>query len=675
MKTSKRYKIKVLFSKLVKLIDKAVIGNIWALIGMLLTTFFALYLVFYIISYSIFPENTLTKTVNTTIAQDTSAIKHDTFNDAVYSRSWGILSHFLDPGNIHMASPKARYLAAIIAFFGSILFGGFIISSITNLLERRVDRINAGKMVYRFKDHLIILGWSDQIIGIIQNACTNDPDINIVIQTTHSPKRVKQELDKYLGFDEMKSLVFYYGNRNSMEDLGKLGLEYAKTIYIVGDKDEQEIESKNLDALNKLTGIIKNKRPHFNPINCFVILNDPQIYTLAQDFDLEQENINLFLLNKYEEWSRQIFANLKTLYPQSMERNIYPPIFPETAVKASKSPVLFIAGFGKMGQSLLLQAIRFMHFKGNIASRVILIDKNINELFLKFKRTYPGLNLLHDIKIERWNLDFYSDEVHDQIEEICNNEKYAPYIIVSFRNTANALKAGFNLPVNVYKNKIPLLVRQEMPAGIEFLIKNLQYGESGKSGISESIYSHIKYFGNTQELLYNPNDYTFREALATAANATYAGIQGKKDQRDSAIEAYISKAATHKWSNRYFADGLVQKLQNQDIYLAPINKSMDYRFTDTSANFEVLEKIFDAKDVEEMAIQEHNRWVGERIAAGWYYDTEKNDRYKTRNNMLDWDSISDDNKNYDRNFIKNLLPNIKMLGYVVLRKKPKITII
>jgi hypothetical protein len=64
---------------------------------------------------------------------------------------------------------------------------------------------------------------------------------------------------------------------------------------------------------------------------------------------------------------------------------------------------------------------------------------------------------------------------------------------------------------------------------------------------------------------------------------------------------------------------------------------------------------FPLEEVERLARMEHDRWVKERSADGWKYAPgEKNPKRKTHPYLVPWEELSEDIREYDRCFIREL---------------------
>lgn len=68
-----------------------------------------------------------------------------------------------------------------------------------------------------------------------------------------------------------------------------------------------------------------------------------------------------------------------------------------------------------------------------------------------------------------------------------------------------------------------------------------------------------------------------------------------------------------------------------------------------------------------MARNVHEVWAASRIAEGWKYGPERNDGLKTHPGLVPYESLSETEKNYDRNTAIETLKLIKSLKYDIVK--------
>ncbi len=76
---------------------------------------------------------------------------------------------------------------------------------------------------------------------------------------------------------------------------------------------------------------------------------------------------------------------------------------------------------------------------------------------------------------------------------------------------------------------------------------------------------------------------------------------------------------------------------------------------------------FTAEEIESLAIQEHDRWVAERIADGWILGPEVDAVSKTTPDLVPWEELTEVEKDFDRRPIKDIIPLLESIGYWVYR--------
>lgn len=88
-----------------------------------------------------------------------------------------VYNNFVDPGNqMNETAWSSRLLLGIVSFSGSILLGGVLISTISNIIERRVDVVNTGRMTYRnITQHYVLIGFNELTINMIRELYNECP--------------------------------------------------------------------------------------------------------------------------------------------------------------------------------------------------------------------------------------------------------------------------------------------------------------------------------------------------------------------------------------------------------------------------------------------------------------------------------------------------------------------
>lgn len=96
-------------------------------------------------------------------------------NDENIDSLLGVVYHFFRAGNIDIYTEEnggmfTRLFTIVIAFFGLVLLNGLLITTFSNIVQRRVDSIENGSVVYGgIRNHYVIIGYGRLTVCTIDN--------------------------------------------------------------------------------------------------------------------------------------------------------------------------------------------------------------------------------------------------------------------------------------------------------------------------------------------------------------------------------------------------------------------------------------------------------------------------------------------------------------------------
>ena len=70
---------------------------------------------------------------------------------------------------------------------------------------------------------------------------------------------------------------------------------------------------------------------------------------------------------------------------------------------------------------------------------------------------------------------------------------------------------------------------------------------------------------------------------------------------------------------------------------------------------------------EKLAENAHDQWASQRISQGWTYGKDRNDAEKRHPDLVPYDELSDQEKDYDRTTAMESLKAIIALGYRIVK--------
>lgn len=334
---------------------------------------------------------------------------------------WQLYYLFADPGNqmsLEWTSDTGRIIGLMVSTLGSIFLSGLLISTFVNIFERRADRSRAGLIYHKFKNHIVIIGSDQMVVGLVKQLCNRSND-TIVVMTSKDVEGTRKTLKASLRTNGFNGLVVVnYGTRDSEEYLKAVNITAAKEVYILGDtSDFDEIEnyhdSLNVQCMELIAKLCKqedNKKCFFKTLiaklrkknadeeakprrlPCHTLLEYKTTYHLFQYADLASDvanYIDFHPFNFYDSWARKVFVSGKSRGDGGDEITYKSLDYTPITTKDSKKFVhLVVIGMSRMGEAMALQAAHIAHFPNyeKQKTKITFIDSNGQAEMNQFKQ-------------------------------------------------------------------------------------------------------------------------------------------------------------------------------------------------------------------------------------------------------------------------------------------------
>lgn len=604
---------------------------------------------------------------------------------------WTLYYFFADAGNqmsIKDDNTKIRIVGLIMSTLGSIFLSGLLISTITNVFQRRADRWRTGFSYYDLKNHIVIIG-SDQMVFGLVNQLYEDSSNSIVVMTSKDVEQMRHSIRTTLKNKKKKRhVIVNYGLRDSEDYLYNINIAYAKEVYILGDTSEfDDIESfhdsLNVQCLTLIAKLCKNVKRTKLP--CHVLFDYKTTYHVFQYADLSPsitDFIDFHPFNFHDFWARKVLiANY------SKEEDIkYKPLdyTPITDRDSNKFVHLIIIGMSKMGQAVAIQAAHIAHFPNYKKSRtkITFIDRNgklemeefkqkCGELFKVSNSTYIDANAwseAEDMKLEtceakyeeRYTTRYGITKEYEHLVDDCNKrdsfidiewtfikgddhnpvvqrllERYIDdknaiiTVAICLNITHISLRSAMHLPKSYYEKNIPILVQQRKTSTMVSTLNGKDIDEEKRQ---KFLYKNLYPFG----MIYDCYDLHLASSVEICKRIaavydyfyTYNTVPVQIDL-EYANKIWDNAVISKRWSNIFAAASIPTKLRCLGISW-DINKTchMDDLTEDQVA---LLAEI------------EHNRWNIEELLLGY------RPVYKSEDEKIDVDKNK--KKEYKARFI------------------------
>lgn len=572
---------------------------------------------------------------------------------------WKVYNHYIDTGNQAEIKGNERIVAFITSFVGSILFGCLLISTLSNIIERRVEKCRSGMVRYRMSDHYVIIGADAMLPGLIHQLFSKDSRCQIVIQTTKDIEEARRKLFSQIPHEYEKRIYFCFARRDSKEELESIHIAEARELYILGDSGEiDDVEyyhdSMNVDCLY-LTSIICKEHRRSEPLPCHMLMEYRSTFNVFQCSDIPKdikEYVDLHPFNFYETWARKVLVMNKAsrilsnsgMYPDS-EIHYRPLDYKHIDYNSNNYVHLVIIGMSRMGEAMAIEAAHIAHFPNFIRdkkkkTRITFIDSNAREEMDKFKQSFPHL---FDVSYSRFidaetgtdtlsapldkyaglGTDFIDTEwqfVHGRAESesvknlLCHwaeDPDALMTVAVCLNLTHTSIATAMYLPDSILSKDIPVLVQQRITSAI---IDNI----SGGTETEEKYYKYrnLRPFGMLCECLTLDNTlleqakrvnyvYTLtREHTDGNLDTEVTGDTDNQKCNEAWNKLKNESPIVNQWSNIYNICTIPTKLRSINIDSERIVGS--YKLNSVTSD-----------GLSHIAEVEHNRWNVEKLLLGF----------------------------------------------------------
>ncbi len=550
---------------------------------------------------------------------------------------WNLIYFFSDSGSQVQAVEKNRFFVYLVSFAGSILLSGVLISTLSNIFQRRVENVEKGLVRYRLSDHLIIIGYNQSVPGLIMRLRKEDAynDCSIVLLTTLNVAEVRMHLNSNLPDELKNNVLVYYGQRNSDDEILKIYPRQAKEMFILSENEEEDSDSLNMECLRLVAKTCRGNAR--GKLKCNVVFKENSTVSAFQRANLAKEIKEA--IDLYPVVHHEILVNAVLVENQTSDGAIkYPPLDRINITENSDLFVhLVVIGMSNIGMAMGMQAAQIAHFP-NFArrkTRITFIDKDAKSkmqlLYAQysclfevadsyFSDTCEKIAFVKNEKNEKYaylgdftDTEFYflqgsadTFAVRETLEEFAAAKNAVLTLAVCDENVHKAISNGIFLPRILYEKQIPVFIYQKHSASI---LQSLGNTESFIDKNNFNPYAHLYPFG----MLRNGIHFKNRSLLwAQRVNYVYSyyvqhdkipdSLPTPQEWQEQWIPAWNLLPVAKQWSNLYNANSIRTKL-----------RSIGFTLDDTvSIPVEITEN-----QVKMLARVEHNRWVTEELMIGY----------------------------------------------------------
>ena len=280
-----------------------------------------------------------------------------------------LISLLLSPGEFR----EDRHLTfqVIVNLVGLVLVSSMLISLLSNMVENRVDEFTRGVVRYRFKDHLLFLGADEMLKDTIEGQFRAEDKLPkaVVVLTSQDAAEVRKRLMSEIADKSIrKRLIVLYGDRTQKEQLQSVWAQTAQRIFILGEPNEPDHDTKNTLCLRELKNMA-------TAMKCYMACDHLSTLRIMQ---LQTEplpaNFHLTVSNALEGWAQRVLVN----------QDGYPRLYRKEQISADDRQYvhLVLIGASQMAYAMAITAAHTAHYPNFLTqgkrTRITFIDPNIN---------------------------------------------------------------------------------------------------------------------------------------------------------------------------------------------------------------------------------------------------------------------------------------------------------
>jgi len=185
---------------------------------------------------------------------------------------------------------------------------------------------------------------------------------------------------------------------------------------------------------------------------------------------------------------------------------------------------------------------------------------------------------------------------------------------------------------------------------------------AGYTRFLEDLRGKIGVFGIIEEACMPANirDDAFVDQLARSIHEDYVAKSRARGETETTNPSTVSWERLPKdlrEANIAQASGIGAKLEAINAVVVPESAvAPEFRFTD--------------KEIEDLAELEHERWMRERLAQGWKYGDQRDNRRKLHPDLVEWADLPGAEQEKDRDSVRVIPDILHDAGYQILRVPP-----
>ena len=443
------------------------------------------------------------------------------------------LELMLDPGSFNDSdsAPFTIFTQLLITLSGAVFFTAMLITVLGNIVGNRIENFKKGRVRYRFDDHVLVLGANSMLVNMLREFIQTGVHQNrkIVVLTAQDTEKLHDKILSDVPEMEGKlDVTWLNGSRIIEQTLRNVQIDEAYSIYILGEDDEVDHDSINLECWNLVKSVCKDVR---RAVQCYLVVDRVSTYHVLQFGKKEKDTwLYLNIINSLENWAQRVLVsreyNALCGCNTEADKCRFPAIDRDGIKVDSEETVRFVIyGMTQMSYAMASTVAHIAHFPnfkdGKNRTKICFIAPDIREEMDFFLGHYDNLfRLSHadyvywdekgdqirrkqrtpsaeygdflDIEWEFIDGSIESDKIRSLLQEwACCKKEYMTLALCENESDAN-VAAALYLPEAIYAKHIPVFVYQPRSGEVlKYAHETDRYGNIYPFGMKDECYDPL----------------------------------------------------------------------------------------------------------------------------------------------------------------------------------------
>lgn len=307
------------------------------------------------------------------------------------SRIDEVVSLVIGQSNYPISSAMPHWYQLVVTMVGAVFFTAFLISAFGNILTNRAASHRKGYLHYYFSNHVLILGGSKVVVGLLKSIAADEQlrKKTVVILSNQDAEGLWEYIVPLLADEKQKKkLMIYHGERNMKKALRFCQAELASVIYIIGEDEEKEHDSINVDGWKQVKALREEKSETM--AQCYMLLErNASTYVFNALPGEDTKTMETTIVNRLESVAQQVLIGDDERWKDyTLDRG-------KMDKDSDKCVHFVVVGMTQMGYAMATTAAHLCHYPNfdekGIRTKITFIDPNAQEEMKMFWGRYPGL--------------------------------------------------------------------------------------------------------------------------------------------------------------------------------------------------------------------------------------------------------------------------------------------